>query len=129
MLCNIQSQHLPTPCTRKSSNILCSYVLSFLLLRYIERANLEELFFIMQTKSNAYRLKPYLPPEGVALSDINVAWQELEKGEHQREIRLRKELARFAKGCFAMKLFFSSKSLTQAYVLSFLAKASVGTRS
>jgi len=62
--------------------------------KYIERANIEEMFFIIQTKSNAYRLKPYRPPEGVALSDINVAWQELEKGEHLREIRLRKELAR-----------------------------------
>ena len=67
-----------------------------MIFRYIERANIEEMFFIIQTKSNAYRLKPYRPPEGVALSDINEAWQELEKGEHLREIRLRRELARLS---------------------------------
>ena len=63
-------------------------------LRYIERANIEELFFVIQTKINANRLKPYLPPAGKTLSDINAAWQELEKAEHRREIRLREELAR-----------------------------------
>eukprot|EP00795_Rhopilema_esculentum_P013541 gene13541-4427_t len=62
--------------------------------KYKERANIEELFFVIQTKSNAYRLRPYCPPDGKGLKDINIAWQQLEKGEHQREIRLREELAR-----------------------------------
>ena len=78
--------------------ILTSPVLKTLILflRYIERANIEEMFFVIQTKSNAYRLRPYRPPDGAALSDINIAWLQLEKEEHQREIRLREELARLS---------------------------------
>ena len=68
-----------------------------MIFRYKERANIEELFFVIQTKRNAYRLRPYCPPDGKGLKDINIAWQQLEKGEHQREIRLREELARY--GC------------------------------
>ena len=75
--------------------LLDTYPNPLIYLRYIERANIEELFFVIQTKINANRLRPYLPPAGKTLSDISSAWQELEKAEHRREIRLREELARY----------------------------------
>lgn len=100
MPCIRQHSLSPTWLTRKlqlsSVAALSNRVITYFFFRYIERANIEELFFIIQTKSNAYRLKNYRPPDGAGLPDINAAWQELEKGEHQREIRLREELARLA---------------------------------
>uniref|UniRef100_A0A8W8HW58 Uncharacterized protein n=1 Tax=Magallana gigas TaxID=29159 RepID=A0A8W8HW58_MAGGI len=38
--------------------------------------------------------KPYLPKEGKLISDINKAWDRLEKAEHERELALREELIR-----------------------------------
>jgi len=39
--------------------------------------------------------KPYTPREGRMLADINRAWEELERAEHERELALRDELIRF----------------------------------
>ena len=63
--------------------------------RYTDRANIEEFFFIIQTKINANRHKSYRPPEGRSISDISKAWEKMEKAEHRREIGLREELARY----------------------------------
>ena len=38
--------------------------------------------------------RPYLPKEGKLLSDINKAWERLDKAEHERELSLREELIR-----------------------------------
>ena len=38
--------------------------------------------------------KPYTPREGKMISDINKAWERLEKAEHERELALREELIR-----------------------------------
>lgn len=38
--------------------------------------------------------KPYTPKEGKMISDINKAWDRLEKAEHERELALREELIR-----------------------------------
>jgi len=38
--------------------------------------------------------KPYFPKEGKLISDINKAWERLEKSEHERELTLREELIR-----------------------------------
>ena len=38
--------------------------------------------------------RPYLPREGKMLGDINRAWEQLEKSEHERELALRDELIR-----------------------------------
>ena len=40
--------------------------------------------------------KPYFPSEGKLISDINKAWDALEKSEHERELALREELIRCA---------------------------------
>lgn len=37
----------------------------------------------------------YFPPEGKMISDINRAWESLEKAEHERELALREELIRY----------------------------------
>lgn len=39
--------------------------------------------------------KPYFPKEGQMISDINKAWEKLEKSEHERELALREELIRY----------------------------------
>ena len=38
--------------------------------------------------------KPYMPGEGKMIGDINRAWDQLEKAEHERELALREELIR-----------------------------------
>jgi spectrin beta len=37
---------------------------------------------------------PYTPKEGKLIRDINLAWERLEKAEHERELALREELIR-----------------------------------
>lgn len=50
--------------------------------------------FSIQSKIRAQNQRPYLPKEGKLISDINRAWAELEKAEHERELALREELVR-----------------------------------
>ena len=61
--------------------------------RFVEKGNLEEQLFTLQSKTRANNLKPYFPNEG-KMSDINRAWDKLEKAEHKRELALREELIR-----------------------------------
>ncbi|XP_054154264.1 spectrin beta chain-like isoform X2 [Oppia nitens] len=62
--------------------------------KFVEKGNLEILLFTIQSKMRANNQKPYLPKEGKMISDINKAWERLEKGEHERELALREELIR-----------------------------------
>ncbi|KAJ7388705.1 hypothetical protein OS493_036144 [Desmophyllum pertusum] len=62
--------------------------------RFVEKGNLEVQLFILTSKLRANHQKMYTPPESKALSDINRAWESLEKGEHERELALREELMR-----------------------------------
>ena len=62
--------------------------------RFVEKGNLEVLLFTLQSRMRANNQKPYLPREGKMLSDINRAWDMLEKAEHERELALREELIR-----------------------------------
>ncbi|CAG5119810.1 unnamed protein product, partial [Candidula unifasciata] len=59
-----------------------------------EKGNLEILLFTIQSKMRANNQRPYLPREGKLLSDINKAWERLERAEHERELSLREELIR-----------------------------------
>jgi len=63
--------------------------------RFVEKGNLEVLLFTIQSKMRANNQKPYTPREGRMLADINRAWEELERAEHERELALRDELIRF----------------------------------
>ncbi|CAG0894530.1 unnamed protein product, partial [Darwinula stevensoni] len=62
--------------------------------KFEEKGNLEVLLFTLQSKMRANNQKPYTPKEGKLISDINRAWERLEKAEHERELALREELIR-----------------------------------
>jgi spectrin beta len=62
--------------------------------KFVEKGNLEVLLFTLQSKMRANNQKPYTPKEGKMISDINKAWERLEKSEHERELALREELIR-----------------------------------
>ncbi|XP_076810469.1 spectrin beta chain, non-erythrocytic 1-like isoform X3 [Clavelina lepadiformis] len=63
-------------------------------LKFEEKGNLEVLLFTLQSKMRANNQKPFIPKEGKLVSDINKAWELLEKAEHGRELALRNELLR-----------------------------------
>jgi spectrin beta len=62
--------------------------------KFDEKGNLEVQLFTIQSKLRAQNLRPYCPKEGRLIADINRAWTELEKAEHERELALREELIR-----------------------------------
>ncbi|XP_076360233.1 spectrin beta chain-like isoform X3 [Tachypleus tridentatus] len=62
--------------------------------KFVEKGNLEVLLFTLQSKMRANNQRPYFPKEGKMISDINKAWEKLEKAEHERELALREELIR-----------------------------------
>ncbi|XP_072407098.1 spectrin beta chain, non-erythrocytic 1-like isoform X3 [Chiloscyllium punctatum] len=62
--------------------------------KFTEKGNLEVLLFTIQSKMRANNQKVYIPREGKLISDINKAWERLEKAEHERELALRTELIR-----------------------------------
>ncbi|RWS10326.1 spectrin beta chain-like protein [Dinothrombium tinctorium] len=62
--------------------------------KFVEKGNLEILLFTLQSKMRANNQKPYMPKEGKMISDVNKAWERLEKAEHERELALREELIR-----------------------------------
>ncbi|XP_013782687.1 spectrin beta chain-like isoform X2 [Limulus polyphemus] len=62
--------------------------------KFIEKGNLEVLLFTLQSKMRANNQKPFFPKEGKMISDINKAWESLERAEHEQELALRKELIR-----------------------------------
>lgn len=66
-------------------------VLSF---RFVEKGNLEVLLFTLQTKMRANNQKVYTSKEGKMIADINRAWGNLERAEHERELALKEELIR-----------------------------------
>jgi spectrin beta len=51
----------------------------------VEKGNLEVLLFTLQSRMRANNQKPYTPKEGKMISDINKAWERLEKAEHERQ--------------------------------------------
>jgi hypothetical protein len=53
--------------------------------KYIsEKTDLESLLGNIQTKVKTYGLKGYVPPRGLALSDLDSAWRTLGRAEAQR---------------------------------------------
>uniref|UniRef100_A0A8C4YC16 Spectrin beta chain n=1 Tax=Gopherus evgoodei TaxID=1825980 RepID=A0A8C4YC16_9SAUR len=62
--------------------------------KFEEKGNLEVLLFTIQSQMRANNQKVYTPHEGRLVSDINRAWEWLEKAEHERELALRNELIR-----------------------------------
>lgn len=62
--------------------------------KYKEKGELEALFFAIQTKRKAMKLKAYNPPQGLYIQDIESAWIRLDHAENERQLALIKELQR-----------------------------------
>uniref|UniRef100_A0AAR2JQ71 Spectrin beta chain n=1 Tax=Pygocentrus nattereri TaxID=42514 RepID=A0AAR2JQ71_PYGNA len=62
--------------------------------KFQEKGNLEVLLFTIQSRMRANNQRVYTPKEGALVSDINRAWERLERAEHERERVLRDELIR-----------------------------------
>ncbi|KYO25572.1 hypothetical protein Y1Q_0016904 [Alligator mississippiensis] len=62
--------------------------------KFQDKGNLEVLLFTIQSELRANNRKLYVPSEGHGIADINKAWTQLEKAEHEREVALREELIR-----------------------------------
>ncbi|XP_078720706.1 spectrin beta chain, non-erythrocytic 1-like isoform X1 [Lampetra fluviatilis] len=62
--------------------------------KFMEKGNLEVQLFTIQSKMRANNQIVYTPRDGKLISDINKAWERLEKAEHERELALRDELIR-----------------------------------
>ncbi|XP_072221502.1 spectrin beta chain, erythrocytic isoform X2 [Leuresthes tenuis] len=62
--------------------------------KFQEKGNLEVLLFTIQSRMRANNQRVYTPKEGALVSDINRAWECLERAEHERERVLRDELIR-----------------------------------
>uniref|UniRef100_A0A8C6QQU4 Spectrin beta chain n=1 Tax=Nannospalax galili TaxID=1026970 RepID=A0A8C6QQU4_NANGA len=62
--------------------------------KFQEKGNLEVLLFSIQSKLRAHNRRLFVPREGCGIWDIDKAWGQLEKAEHEREAALRAELIR-----------------------------------
>ena len=62
--------------------------------KFVEKGNLEVLLHTIQSRMRANNQRPYMPKEGKMVSDVNRAWERMEKAEHERELALREELIR-----------------------------------
>lgn len=62
--------------------------------KFQEKGNLEILLHTLQSRMRGNNQRPYMPREGKMVSDVNLAWERLEKAEHERELALREELIR-----------------------------------
>ena len=60
----------------------------------MEKGNLEVVMFSIRSKQLAANQRPFLPLEGLSLPELNRAWEDLERSEHERELALREELIR-----------------------------------
>uniref|UniRef100_A0A8C1TH83 Spectrin beta chain n=1 Tax=Cyprinus carpio TaxID=7962 RepID=A0A8C1TH83_CYPCA len=84
--------------------------------KFQEKGNLEVLLFTIQSKLRANNQKPYMPHDGKLISDINKAWERLEKAEHERGVSLRKELIRQEKLELLAQRFDHKTTMRQAWL-------------
>uniref|UniRef100_A0AAX7UU59 Spectrin beta chain n=1 Tax=Astatotilapia calliptera TaxID=8154 RepID=A0AAX7UU59_ASTCA len=85
-------------------------------IKFQEKGNLEVLLFTIQSKLRANNQKPYVPNDGKLISDINKAWERLEKAEHERGVALRKELIRQEKLELLAQRFDHKTTMRQAWL-------------
>uniref|UniRef100_A0A6Q2XS49 Spectrin beta chain n=1 Tax=Esox lucius TaxID=8010 RepID=A0A6Q2XS49_ESOLU len=85
-------------------------------IKFQEKGNLEVLLFTIQSKLRANNQKPYVPHEGKLISDINKAWERLEKAEHERGVALRQELIRQEKLELLAQRFDHKTTMRQAWL-------------
>ncbi|XP_062431896.1 spectrin beta chain, erythrocytic isoform X2 [Rhea pennata] len=84
--------------------------------KFQEKGNLEVLLFTIQSRMRANNQRVYTPHEGRLVSDINRAWEQLEKAEHERELVLRNELIRQEKLEQLARRFDSKAAMREAWL-------------
>ncbi|XP_050430131.1 spectrin beta chain, non-erythrocytic 5 isoform X2 [Adelges cooleyi] len=62
--------------------------------KYIERSEIEALYFHINTLLKSLNQGVFIPQEGQLIHDLERNWESLERAEHKREVALREELLR-----------------------------------
>lgn len=62
--------------------------------RYIERSEIEVLYFHINTQLKSLNQPAFTPQDGQLIHDLERSWENLERAEHRREVALREELLR-----------------------------------
>ncbi|KAE8587142.1 hypothetical protein XENTR_v10021875, partial [Xenopus tropicalis] len=84
--------------------------------KYQERGLIEAHFFKIRTILHGNNLRPYFPPDGKSLIDVEKYWAILEKAEYEREKALQAEMLRLERLELVAQMFNKKASLRGTYL-------------